>query len=233
MEQKTTFIWSDKDIAKNGIRLAIDQKMCRLDLHEMTGKGIVLNCIDCRRRKLVDYEPKLQERLVREGRCFACDFWKRCEAAKDDPHYVRIRGTHYIIGQGNVPGCKGFGGTRFIIEFFDGRRVGTDCLWEQGRIPPRCVLRLPDNAEFGTMRRGRIKTKGGCVRPGLRRLLRSRSSGRRPVRRARPRIRNDGELRHIRGGGLPASSPRACISRTGSAALFTSLDRRRCRAAPG
>jgi hypothetical protein len=150
---KSTFILSDKDIQKDGIRCAIDQKTCRLDWHNLTGHGVVVTCIECRRQKLVDYEPELQERLVREKRCFACDFWKRCEAAKDDPHIVRIRGAHYIIGRGNVADCRGFGGTRFIIDFFDGRRVETDCLWEQGKIPRAFAWRLPDNAVFGTARR--------------------------------------------------------------------------------
>jgi hypothetical protein len=156
-EMGSTFLLNDNDIEKDGIRCAIDQKICRLMFHELFGKGVVIKCVECRREKLVDYEPGLQERLVRESRCFACDFWMRCEAAKDDPRVVRIQRTHYIIGQGNVPGRKGFGGTRFIIEFFDGRRVETDCLWEQGKIPPPFVWRLPDNAVFGSDRRRRTR----------------------------------------------------------------------------
>ena len=66
---------------------------------------------------------------------------------KDDPEVVRIKGEHYIIGTPFF--CfKGFDGARFVIDFLDGRREETDCLWHQGTIPAHFRGRLPDNAKF-------------------------------------------------------------------------------------
>src|SRR5205823_2378018 len=44
---------------------------------------------------------------------------------------------------------RGFGGTRFVIEMFDGTRFVTTNLWTQGEIPDRFRHLLPDNARFG------------------------------------------------------------------------------------
>jgi len=60
---------------------------------------------------------------------------------------VVIDGEHYMLGD-NTAGMKGFGGRRFDIEFFDGRRVTTTDLWFQGVIPPKWRERFPDNARF-------------------------------------------------------------------------------------
>ncbi|WP_275558596.1 hypothetical protein [Streptomyces sp. 5-6(2022)] len=64
---------------------------------------------------------------------------------------VVVGGEHYILGE-DRPGdaFKGFGGRRFDIEFFDGRKVTTRDLWYQGVIPPKWRERYPDNARFVT-----------------------------------------------------------------------------------
>ncbi|NUP15432.1 MAG: hypothetical protein HOZ81_04875 [Streptomyces sp.] len=72
----------------------------------------------------------------------------------DDPaKRVVVDGNHYILGD-DKPGdpFKGFGGSRFDIEFFDGRTVTTRDLWHQGVIPPKWRDRYPDNARFVTAR---------------------------------------------------------------------------------
>jgi hypothetical protein len=71
-------------------------------------------------------------------------------ASEIDPAIARVGGKHYAIGperRGDKQLC-GFGGAKFIIQFFDGRRVETMNLWHQGVIPEHFRIRLPDNAEF-------------------------------------------------------------------------------------
>jgi hypothetical protein len=70
---------------------------------------------------------------------------------------VVIDGEHYTLGE-DKPGYewKGFGGRRFDIEFFDGRKVTTHDLWHQGTIPPKWRERYPDNARFVTPERGEV-----------------------------------------------------------------------------
>ncbi|MFB8071104.1 hypothetical protein [Streptomyces californicus] len=63
----------------------------------------------------------------------------------DESRRVVVDGQHYSIGPG---ASGGFGGRRFDIEFFDGRRVTTHDLWSQGTIPPKHRERYPDNARF-------------------------------------------------------------------------------------
>lgn len=74
-------------------------------------------------------------------------FWSEKLAWSDG---IRIEGKHYRAGkQTNAPSyCKGFGGSKFVIEFFDGRVIETDNLWHQGTIPPVWRAKLPDNARF-------------------------------------------------------------------------------------
>jgi hypothetical protein len=69
----------------------------------------------------------------------------------DDPQRrVVVDGTHYYLGDDRKqPGeFKGFAGRRWEIEFFDGRRIGTNDLWYQGVVPPKWRERYPDNARF-------------------------------------------------------------------------------------
>lgn len=43
---------------------------------------------------------------------------------------------------------RGFGGQKFVIEFFDGRKLETTNLWHIGIIPPYYRRTLKDNAKF-------------------------------------------------------------------------------------
>ncbi len=62
-----------------------------------------------------------------------------------DPRLVVANGRAYSIGSsGDDP--KGFGGTRWVIRFHDGREIITDSLWHLGDIPAEWRERLPDNA---------------------------------------------------------------------------------------
>lgn len=82
---------------------------------------------------------------------FSREFWDSKLAIKDDARTVRVDGEHYWIGDENAPkyaGSRGFGGSRFVIVFHDGRRVVSTNLWTQGVIPPSYRDRLPDNARF-------------------------------------------------------------------------------------
>ncbi|MEU7039822.1 hypothetical protein AB0A77_02035 [Streptomyces varsoviensis] len=72
------------------------------------------------------------------------DIWHQSADCEPERRVV-VDGQHYVIGPGN---SGGFGGRRFDIEFFDGRRVTTRDLWSQGAIPPKHRRRYPDNARF-------------------------------------------------------------------------------------
>ena len=55
----------------------------------------------------------------------------------------------YFLGDGQgIGGVRGYGGTRHVIEFFDGRRVVTRDLWSSGVVPPKWRVKYPDNARF-------------------------------------------------------------------------------------
>ncbi|MFD9950543.1 hypothetical protein ACFWYW_57555 [Nonomuraea sp. NPDC059023] len=68
----------------------------------------------------------------------------------DDPaKRVVVDGEHYLICEetGQLR-FRGFGGSRFHIEFFDGRRATTTNLMHQGTVPDRYRDLYPDNARF-------------------------------------------------------------------------------------
>lgn len=67
----------------------------------------------------------------------------------DGRHVAVINHTYYEIGDGyGFAGRLGFGGRKFVIEFFDGRRITTNDLWCAGTVPPKWRRRHPDNACF-------------------------------------------------------------------------------------
>lgn len=69
------------------------------------------------------------------------------ESAADPAARVVVDGEHYTIG-GDTGAFRGFGGHRFDIEWFDGRKATTRNLWHQGTVPAEWRHRYPDNARF-------------------------------------------------------------------------------------
>jgi hypothetical protein len=82
---------------------------------------------------------------------------------RDDPaKRVVVDGEHfYICDEIGSRQLRGFGGRRFYIEFFDGRRAETTNLMHQGTIPARWRERFPDNARFLTAAEAAQAQKGG------------------------------------------------------------------------
>lgn len=71
----------------------------------------------------------------------------------DVPQHQRVVvDNHFYVIEPDLPpehsGLRGFGGRRFDIEFFDGRRVTSHNLWSQGTVPPKWREAYPDNAVF-------------------------------------------------------------------------------------
>lgn len=76
-------------------------------------------------------------------------YWES-QIASDPDRRVVVDGVHYRLGKngGEPSPHNGMGGARYVVEFFDGRRVVTHDLWYQGPIPPKFRDHLPDNARF-------------------------------------------------------------------------------------
>lgn len=79
-----------------------------------------------------------------ESICHGCDHWLDHIKRTADRRIV-VDGTHYLVGP-----VGGFGGAKWVIEFFDPTREGftTHQLWYQGTIPSHFRDRIPDNARF-------------------------------------------------------------------------------------
>lgn len=91
-----------------------------------------------------------EEALSNNKLCFTCNFWTEKVRKKYASTSVRINQIHYFIdvNEERKSHCKGFGGAKFVIKFFDGRIVTTTNLWCQGTVPDDFRNDLPDNAEF-------------------------------------------------------------------------------------
>lgn len=96
------------------------------------------------------YDASIHYSSVEPSECFLCNHWKEIlERDKTDTTAVVIKGHHYYISDEN-PALRprGFGGTKFVIQFNDGRLVTTTNLWHQGEISRYWLPKFPDNAVF-------------------------------------------------------------------------------------
>lgn len=84
--------------------------------------------------------------------CFDCHFWHEKIAWAGDEamrhRAARVDGTHYLIEPEVGVVFRGYGGSKFVVQFNDGTKVETRNMWCQGDIPQRFRARLPNNAVF-------------------------------------------------------------------------------------
>ena len=117
-------------------------------------------CVECGGQRVLDFETSCRTRLIEQGVCFSCLFWRdkvNCDLASlrgkfSEHDRVVVDGRHFLITPDDTRHRDkwhcGHGGAEFIVQFNDGRRVVTHNLWSQGRIPAHFRERLPDNATF-------------------------------------------------------------------------------------
>lgn len=111
-----------------------------------------VTCKVCGITEELHWDKRTETALLEHSMCFTCNFWREKVAIKDDPRVARIDGVHFIGEDGIVQGIDssflGHGGSKFTIQFNDGRKITTNNLWCQGRIPEIWKAQLPDNAKF-------------------------------------------------------------------------------------
>ena len=90
------------------------------------------------------FRKRLTEDAYLNGNCFDCSFWLK-KVGKTGQ--VIVNGVHYRINDNTTP-FRGFGGRKFDIAFHDGRKIKTNSLWCQGKIPTKFRELIPDNAVF-------------------------------------------------------------------------------------
>ena len=93
-----------------------------------------------------------REELEKQGICFSCDLWqKRAVDYQKEDKYLHpiIDGVYYTVGDENSKSYfRGFGGSRFQIEFEDGHKVISTNLWCGGDVPEIWRSKLSNNAKF-------------------------------------------------------------------------------------
>lgn len=88
--------------------------------------------------------------------CPRCFFWWMMVKARTNGNVtdegnkcVVVGGQHYRICDENSESLfRGYGGAKFIIDFFDGSTVTTTNLWHDGEVPEVFREHLPNNATF-------------------------------------------------------------------------------------
>lgn len=109
-------------------------------------------CVECGARTAKKHSEEFtQSVLVAFDLCFMCNFWaERIDGGVIvEDEWGRWR---YTIGEEPTDRRQpflGHGGSRFDIQFLDGRQVVTHNLWHQGTIPEHFLDRFPVNAKFG------------------------------------------------------------------------------------
>lgn len=117
--------------------------------------GQTVHCALCAEKHELHWNNETNESLVARQLCFNCGFWDdhlKADAAEDKKRFVIVKGTHYLISRDDPQNYRwsGFGGSKFIIKFHDGRIVTSRNLWCQSAIPHHFRDKMPDNAVFLT-----------------------------------------------------------------------------------
>jgi hypothetical protein len=115
----------------------------------------IIKCIICNKLEENYFLGDISEEMFNKELCFDCAFWTaiiRSDEINPEKAVV-VNNRHYIIGEETPRNIfqtlgRGFGGSKFIIQFNSGKRLETTNLWHQGMIPDRFRNNLPDNATF-------------------------------------------------------------------------------------
>lgn len=92
--------------------------------------------------------------VICSSQCFEAFYWLERVKNKDSKKQVVIDNIVYQIEpEYPLGGFRGFDGKKFVIEFFDGRKVFTSNLWHNGTIPVAFRTLLPNNAKFSDVRK--------------------------------------------------------------------------------
>ena len=90
------------------------------------------------------------DNVICSSECFTKHYWLERVKNKDSKRQVVAKGVVYQIeNENDRSSSRGFAGAKFVIHFFDGRKVFTSNLWHNGTVPDEFRDQLPDNAEFG------------------------------------------------------------------------------------
>ena len=90
------------------------------------------------------------DNVICSNQCFGALYWLERIKNKDCKKQVVIDSVVYqIASEHDISNFRGYDGKKFVIEFFDGRKVFTSNLWHNGTLPKAFRELLPDNAKFG------------------------------------------------------------------------------------
>lgn len=111
----------------------------------------MVHCKECGDRENPEkYAVDTCNRMSERSLCWTCLYWtdvvERYLIA--DPALTVINGVVYSIGQEDGTKPQGFGGIRYKIHYFNGKRRVTTNLWHIEPVPERFRGRLKDNASF-------------------------------------------------------------------------------------
>jgi hypothetical protein len=107
-----------------------------------------IKCTSCRRMAWVHYTNEAE--LRRRGLCFGCDVWlSRIAVRATSPNVVVADGKWMTVAEERPAEhprqWSGFGGSRFLVKWNDGRQLYTTNLWHGGEVPDHLRELLPDD----------------------------------------------------------------------------------------
>jgi hypothetical protein len=110
-----------------------------------------VTCVECGKVEELRWVESRNDDLKRRQMCFTDAFWAEHREEDDEYAIVTDDFTHYQIGDEDYPikrgPGRGFDGTKFRVQFYDGREVWTTNLWGQGTVPEHWRGRFTPNAE--------------------------------------------------------------------------------------
>ena len=110
--------------------------------------GQSVDCSVCGKSERLSWYKAKCEELLNNKQCFSCNFWITLSRGNREECLV-INNVHYMLGDENQRGLRGFNGQKFTIRMIDsGKELSTTNLWTQGTIPGHLRHMFQNNAEF-------------------------------------------------------------------------------------
>lgn len=116
---------------------------------EPKNKYVQFKCSCCGAVETLQFNDNVNQKLTTKQLCYQCNYWDEKIPNGKEKNTV-INGRFYFVGnkpKGSIG--NGFGGRKFVIQYFDSDEIITTYdLWNGSVVPEHFRSKIPNTARF-------------------------------------------------------------------------------------